>query len=97
MKVIAIGSVVPTSTSEQRQQIMSKEVTATLKLYLDSKIEQFWYRQDKPGVIFLMNVKSVEEAEMAVDALPLVAAGAVTFEVMAVGPLMPLGMLLSGK
>jgi hypothetical protein len=40
---------------------MPNEVPATLKLYLDGKIEQFFYRQDAPGVIFLMNVESVED------------------------------------
>jgi len=41
---------------------MPKEVPATLKLYLDGKIEQFFFRQDKPGVVFIMNVDSVEHA-----------------------------------
>jgi hypothetical protein len=51
MKVLAIGSISQPLTPEQRQQIMPKEVPDTLKLYLDGKIKQFWYRQDKPGVI----------------------------------------------
>ena len=72
MKVFAIGSVVQTSTPEQRQQIMPKEVPATLKLYLEGKIEQFWFRE-KAGPIFLMNVESVEQAKATLDALPLVA------------------------
>jgi hypothetical protein len=47
-----------------------KDVPAPLKLYLDGKIEQFFYRQDKSGVIFVMNVDSVEQVEATVDALP---------------------------
>jgi hypothetical protein len=62
MKVMAIGSFAKPLTPEQRQQILPNEVPATLKLYLDGKIEQFWFRQDKPGVIFLMNVESVDQA-----------------------------------
>lgn len=58
MKVIAIGNIGKAPTPEERQQIMPREVPATLKLYLDGKIEQFWFRQDKPGVVFLMNVES---------------------------------------
>ena len=57
MKVMAIGSFVKPLTPEQRQQVMPNEVPATLKHYLDGKIEQFWFRQDAPGVIFLMNVE----------------------------------------
>jgi hypothetical protein len=72
-------------------------VPDTLKLYLDGKIEQFWLRQDKPGVIFLMNVETIEEANAAVEALPLTVGGFAKYEPMHVGPLAPLGLLLQGK
>jgi hypothetical protein len=75
---------------------MPNEVPATLKLYLNGTIEQFWFR-DKAGPIFLMNVESVEQAKAAVDALPLTAANLATYELMPLGPLMPLGMLIAGK
>jgi GSH-dependent disulfide-bond oxidoreductase len=52
--------------------MLPSEVPATLKLYLDGKIEQFWYGEDKLGVIFLMNVDSVEHAKATVEALPFV-------------------------
>jgi hypothetical protein len=94
---MAIGSIVQPLTQEQKLQIMPKEVPDTLKLYLDGKIEQFWFRQDTPGVIFLMNVDSVEQAKATVDALPLVAAGFAKYDLMTVGPLAPLGLLIQGK
>jgi hypothetical protein len=97
MKVLAIGSIVQPLTAEQRQQIMPREVPNTLKLYLDGSIEQFWFRQDKAGVIFLMNVESVEQAKAAVEALPLVTSGFAKYELMQVGPLPPLGLLIQGK
>jgi hypothetical protein len=61
-------------------------VPATLKHYLDGKIEQFWFRQDAPGVIFLMNVDSVEQER--VKALPLVTGGYAKYDFMQVGPLL---------
>ena len=97
MKVMAIGSITKPLTPEQRQQVMPNEVPATLKLYLDGRIEQFWFRQDTPGVIFLMNVETVEQARAAVDALPLTTGGHVKYEFMQVGPLAPLGLLIQGK
>jgi hypothetical protein len=97
MKVLAIASIVQPLSPEQRQQIMPNEVPATLKLYLDGKIEQFWYRQDKPGVIFLMNVETIEDAKAAVEALPLTEGGFAKYELMHIGPLAPLGLLLQGK
>jgi hypothetical protein len=96
MKVFAIYSLSQPLTPELRQQHMSKEVPATLKLYLDGKIEQFWFR-DQAGPIFLMNVESVEQARAALDGLPLVASKLATYELMPVGPLMPLGLLIQGR
>ena len=63
MKVLAIGRGVKPLTDEDRKQIMPKEVPHTLQLYLDGKIEQFFFTEDKPGVVFLMNVESVEQAK----------------------------------
>ncbi|WP_109478676.1 hypothetical protein [Paraburkholderia sp. C35] len=96
MKVFAIGSIREPLTPEHRQRIMPKEVPDTLRLYLDGTIEQFWFRDNgsTPGVIFLMNVETVEHAKAAVDALPLTAEGLMTFELMPVGPLAPLRLLL---
>jgi hypothetical protein len=97
MKVFAIGSAGQPLMQEQRQEIMPKEVPATLKLYLDGKIERFWFRQDTPGVIFLMDAESVDQTRATVDALPLAAGGFLKFEFVPVGPLAPLGLLLQGQ
>jgi len=94
MKVIAIGNIAKAPTDAERQQIMPKEVPDTLKLYLDGKIEQFWFRQDRPGVVFLMNVESLEQARATVEGLPLTTHGFVKYELLPVGPLVPLGLLL---
>ena len=97
MKVLAIASIVKPFSEEDKKQIMPSEVPATLKHYLDGKIEQFWFRQDKPGVIFLMNAESIQEAKSVVEALPLTAGGWAQYELMQVGPLAPLGLLLQGR
>ena len=94
MKVFAIGAITTPPTPEQQQQVMPKEVPHTLQLYLDGKIEQFWYRHDAPGVIFLLNVESVEQAKATIEALPLVTGGFATYQFMQVGPLAPLGLLI---
>jgi hypothetical protein len=76
---------------------MPKEVPDTLNLYLNGKIEQFWFSQDVPGVIFLMNVDSVEDAQATLNTLPLSAGGLMTFKLLTVGPLTPLGLLIQSK
>jgi len=97
MQVFAIGSLVKPVTPEQRAEILPKEVPATLKLYLDGKIDHFWYRQDAPGPIFLVNATTVEDAQAILDALPLVVGGFAKYELIPVGPLAPLGALIQGK
>jgi hypothetical protein len=93
MKVMAVGTLKPLN-AEQRQMYLPKEVPATLQIYLDGKMEQFWLREHEAGVIFLMNVDSVAEADALLKALPLGQANLLTFELMPIGPLMPLGMLI---
>jgi hypothetical protein len=57
-------------------------------------MEQFWLRENEAGVIFLMTVDSVAEADTLLKALPLGQANLLTFELMPIGPLTPLGMLI---
>jgi hypothetical protein len=97
MKVFAIGSLIKPLSDEQREELMGKEVPHTLGLYLKGPIEQFWFRGDKPGPIFLMDVESIEEAKEVIDAMPIVAAGVAAYEFIPVGPLAPLGRLIAGK
>jgi hypothetical protein len=71
---------------------MSKRTRS--KLYVDGKMEQFWLRDNNAGVIFLMTVDSVEEADALLKALPLGQANLLTFDLMPIGPLTPLGILI---
>lgn len=94
-RVLAIGHLVAPLTPEQRQIMRPKEVPATLRLYLDGKIDQWWFRNDgKGGVVFLMNTTSIEEAQQALEVLPLHQAKLLTFELIPLGPLAPLHLLL---
>lgn len=95
MKVLAIGSLTRPLTPEQRDQILPKEVPHTLGLYLDGRIEQFWFRQDQPGPIFLMNVDFIEQAQATIDAMPLMEGKHAQYELIPVGPLAPLRMLIA--
>ena len=93
MKIMAIGTLKPL-TDEQRKTYLHKEVPATLQLYLDGKMEQFWLRDGEAGVIFLMTVESIAEADTLLKSLPLGQANLLTFDLFPVGPLAPLGMLI---
>src|SRR5579862_6676344 len=82
-------------TRQQIMNIMPAEIRATVKLYLDGKIRQWYSRGDGRGVIFLIDAKTVEEAHAAVDAMPLSKDNLVDHEYIPVGPLMPLTALLA--
>jgi hypothetical protein len=96
MKVFAIASFKPTVTADQVRKRLPDEVPATLKLYLDGKIEQFWFREGA-GPIFLLNVESVEQAKATLNALPLVAEELIGYDFLPVTTLSPLGLLIQGK
>jgi len=76
-KFLAIGTSKPMST-EQRKENVLKEVTATMQLYLDGKIDQFWHRYDRGGVVFVMTTDTIEEADALLKALPLGVIGVLT-------------------
>jgi hypothetical protein len=75
--------------------VMPAEVRDTVRLYLDGRIQQWYGRADGRGVVFILNVGSVADAKALTDTLPLVKAGLVTFDYMALTPLAPLRILLT--
>jgi hypothetical protein len=52
-------------------KIMPAEIRATVPLYLDGKIQQWFMRGDGRGAIFIMNCKDVAEARALIESLPL--------------------------
>ena len=93
-KVLAIGSWTAKATPESRPRIMPSEARDTMRLELAGKIDQWFAKIDGSGAVFLMNVKDPAEAHALLEKLPLGQAGMMTFELIPVGPLWPLGLLL---
>lgn len=94
-KILAIGTLVGELSTNDKAVIMPKEVRETVGLYLQGKIDQWWYRQDGKGVIFLLNLTSIDEANAVLEKLPLGVAGKMTFQLMPLGPLAPLKYLMA--
>lgn len=92
-RVIAIGTVTAKWTPEAIRSVMPREVRETLALYLAGKIDSWYMRRDRPGVIFVFNLTDPHEVERLLDALPLGRSGLMEFDVIPVGPLAPLGLL----
>jgi hypothetical protein len=93
-KILAIGSLTASLSSEEMKTVMPNEVRGTVDLYLAGKIDQWWSRQDGNGVVFLLNVTSLEEAHSVLEKLPLGIAKKMKFQLLQLGPLNPLRILL---
>lgn len=93
-RILANGTLTSPLSPDEMQSIMPKEVKATVALYLDGKIDQWWFKQDGTGVVFLLNVTSAEEASAMLEKLPLGVAKRMTFQLTLLGPLRPMRALL---
>lgn len=58
-------------TFEQVMAVIPAEIRATVNLYLDGKIRQWYSRGDGKGVIFLVDAKTEDEARTIMETLPL--------------------------
>ena len=81
-------------TAQQIMAVIPSEIRATLKLYLDGKIREWYSRGDGKGVIFLVDAKTEDEAQSLLETLPLAKAQLMDHQYIPVGPLMPLRMLI---
>jgi hypothetical protein len=81
-------------TPQQIMAVLPEEIRATLKLYFDGKIRQWYSRGDGKGVIFLVDAKTEDEAGALMETLPLAKEHLMDDEYIPVGPLMPLRALM---
>jgi hypothetical protein len=81
-------------TPQQIMAVIPAEVRATVKLYLDGKIREWYSRGDGKGVIFLVDAKTEDEARAIMETLPLAKEQLMDDEYIPVGPLMPLRALI---
>jgi len=81
-------------TAQQIMAVIPSEIRATVKLYLDGKIRQWYSRGDGKGVIFLVDAKTEDEARAMMETLPLAKKQLMDHQYIPVGPLMPLRALV---
>jgi hypothetical protein len=82
-------------TYQQVMAVIPLEIRATVKLYLDGRIREWYSRGDGKGVIFLVDAKSVDDARKLMETLPFAQQKLMDAEYIPVGPLMPLRALMS--
>ena len=83
-------------TPQQIMAVIPEEIQATVKLYLDGKIRDWYSRGDGKGVLFLLDVKTENDARAIMETLSLAKEQLMDHEYIPVGPLMPLRALNPG-
>jgi hypothetical protein len=93
--VIVILTVKAGVTREQVMAVMPAEIRETVGLYLNGKVREWYSRGDGRGAVFLLDARDVAEAHAIMDGLPLARKDLVDHEYVAVGPLLPLRLLMA--
>jgi hypothetical protein len=95
--VFALLKAKPGVTRERVMAIMPAEVRATVQLYLEGKIREWYSREDGRGGVFFLNARDVAEAKSIMESLPLAKEDMLDHEYIPVGPLMPLRLLMANQ
>jgi hypothetical protein len=93
--VMVILTVKAGVTREQIMAVMPAEVRQTVQLYLNGKIREWYSRGDGRGAVFLLDIRDVAEAHALMEELPLAKGQLVDHVYIAVGPLLPLRLLMA--
>jgi hypothetical protein len=95
--VFALLKAKPGVTRERVMAIMPAEIRATVQLYLDGKIREWYSRENGRGGVFLLNTGDVAEASSIMESLPLAKENLLDHEYIPVSPLMPLRLLTGSQ
>ena len=70
-EVLVIQTAKQGVTFQQFMPVIPAEIRATVKLYLDGKIRQWYSRGDGKGIVFLVEAQTEDEARAIMETLPL--------------------------
>ena len=93
--VLVLLTAKPEVTREQIMKIMPAEIRATVRLYLEGTIRQWFSRADGKGAVFILDCDDEAGAHAVMDGLPLATENLMDHEYISIGPLTPLGALLA--
>jgi hypothetical protein len=82
-------------TRERVMAVMPAEIRQTVQLYLNGKIREWYSRGDGRGVVLLLETNDVAQAHAIMEGLPLAEQDLMDHEYIAVGPLLPLRLLMA--
>ena len=86
MKIIALERELPGTTSEQFFPYLKAEAKKVWQLYQSELIRELYFRQDQSTAVLVLECDDLRAARAALDGLPLVQAGLIEFELIALMP-----------
>lgn len=95
IKILAMSRLLGDPKSAEVQNMLPYERNAIVRLYLSGKIDHWFVRQDRNGLVLILDVKSIDEARKILEELPLDKAKLGTYDLIPLGPMIPLESLLA--
>jgi muconolactone delta-isomerase len=86
VKIIAIEKDMPGAKPEDFQPHLKAETQRVIELQQEDMIREIYFRQDKLGAVIILECANVEAAQDALNTLPLVKEGLITFDVIPLKP-----------
>lgn len=86
MKFLCLDVPQPGASLEKYQPHLTAEARHAWKLYKGGVLGEMYFRQDRPGVVFIAEADSIEIARKALDEFPLAKAGLIAWDVIPLGP-----------
>jgi hypothetical protein len=87
MKVLAIGRIPEGVDRAAFARYQEPELRRAWQLYSEGVIRELYTRTDAPNVVLILETADLEQARTAIESLPMVAGGVLTFDhLMALGP-----------
>lgn len=86
MKIIALERETPNITGEQFSTYLRAEAAKVWELYQSGLAREIYFRQDQSTAVLVLECAGIEEARSALNALPLVRAGLIDFDLIPLQP-----------
>ncbi len=93
MKILALDRILEGATEARIKQLLRDEMLHAWPLYLKGVIREWYFRQDRPGVVLVLEADSLDAANTLLAELPLVKERLVAFDMIPLGPFLPLQTL----
>ncbi|XPV75426.1 MAG: YciI family protein [Desulfovibrio sp.] len=96
MKIIAVEKLLPAAEEnrEKFSELLPEQMKHSVKMHLANVVREFYMRTDQPGSVLILEVDDEEQAKSFLNNLPLVKEGLIEFDLIPLGPYLPLALAL---